>query len=153
MQFGPTVDGRIKISLESQTDYYFFAELVRDAAGDEQAKALADQVGKHTDDEDWDEYVKPELIQGYREDLYAVVSSVGQYQEEGLEEFFIDDEVARVWYSTLNQARLRLEVEHKISEVPYEITPEECGEELFLALVKSEHYLKLQSMILDHFEL
>ena len=143
------MDGRIKIVLNDENDLSFFAELLQDAVGEGTAESLVDQIAGEGADEDWKEYVKPDLITQFKQEAIWVANALADVQEEEEKEFFIDTENARNWYSTFNQARLNLENGYNLSEMPDDPSPENCEMDLLKARIRSDIYMQIQSLVLE----
>jgi len=150
MEIGPTIDGRIKIALNGENDYAFFAELLQDAMSEEGVESIVDQIGARGTDDDWEEFVKPDLAEQFQQETLKVGEILAKAQEAQKMDIFIDSENAQNWYSTLNQARLNLENQHNISSMP-EVLAEVEPEHLILKM-KYENYTYIQSTILDLME-
>ncbi len=152
MKLGPTIDGRIKIEIDHSGDFYLLAEMLQDAAGDEQTTHLANHVGQHLDDEDWEEFVKPDLVVKFKQDILTVSNILAAAQDEQQKEFFISSEDAAAWYSTVNQARIFLEGKYELSELDEEYDPISGDPDLVEPFVKGRFYIQLQSLILEYLE-
>ena len=149
MQLGPTIDGRIKIAITDENDFNFFAAILQDALGEDSPQSIVDQISKGKGDEDWEEFVKPDLVTQFKKEILTVGSVLAETQDNGLKEFFIEESSAGAWFSTLNQARLHLEQVHKISSFEDEIDEENLSETQLQSLAKYDLYTNLQGLILE----
>ncbi len=146
------MDGRIKIVVDDENDFNFFAELLQDAIGNDGTETLVNTISQSGTDEDWEEFVKPDLISQFKKDILTVSQTLAGVQDSTEKEFFISPENARDWYSTLNQARLNLEYRYKVSSIPPEVNKEELGLETIQAGIKTEFYMQIQGLILETME-
>jgi len=148
MQLGPTIDGRVKIVINDENDFAFFAELLQDAMGEDDTQPLVDQLARKGADEDWEEFVKPDLVEQFHQEKLKVGEVLAKLQNEEETEIFIGPENAQDWYSTLNQARLHLENIHKVSEMPDDGLSSYEPHEIQVKM-KYDLYTQIQSVILE----
>ena len=144
------MDGRLKVAIDNENDFAFFAELLQDAMGDSGAQCITEQIVRNETDEDWEEFVKPDLLIQFKQEILNVSETLSAAQEEELKEFFIENDTAQDLYSTLNQARLNIENVYKLSELPEDLD----GLTLPMqeASAKYELYTQIQSIILQVLE-
>lgn len=148
MKAAPTLDGRIRIDIESKLDWMIMQAIPYDAraAGVDLADRLGDALEDDASVPDWEEFVLPELRQGFNRQLEYIEGVLASLDEEKTEPVFIVKEDAEYWYGGLNQARLALEERyHFLDEDPEEMTP---GKRT--AWFRSQFYLTLQSLLLDY---
>lgn len=152
MKIGPTIDKRVKLLLDDDGDYYLLSQLIQDASDSGNIEKLANQVGKNVVDEDWEEFVKPDLIAKYKSDVLKVNAILKKAHEEKTEEIFISQEDFQEWYSTLNQARLHLESSYNLSALNEHVDPKDVDPDLLEPVIKGNFYTHLQSLILEFLE-
>lgn len=150
------MEGGLRVDLAEEADWAVFQMLLEDARG--QSKDwLAKRLGVLMEDDDWDEYVVPDLAEFFGEQAALVNKALQEAKEEadGLEgKLFISREEGQAWYSILNQARLALEGRWKLAEAEA-IQGDEAEESLltdpqrFSALMRSRLYLLLQTRLLE----
>lgn len=156
MKVGPTVDGRLKLTLENPEDYALMSMLLRDASDDGEVENLVNRIGKNSTEEDWEEFVKPELISQFNADLLKVSNTLKEIIDTDTADqtdLFISNDDCREWYSAINQARLSLEEEYTLSEVKYDYDPATLSPEQLEPLLRDNFYLFLQDLILNHLDL
>ncbi len=149
MKIEPTLDGRVKIALNNDGDYYLLTQLISDASDDDKIEKLASQFGESMLDEDWDEFVKPELISNFQTDILTVSNILKKMHDSGVKELYISKEESHAWYSTINQARLHLEENWNLSELTEDFSMENTNPELLEPCIKNNFYMHLQSLILE----
>jgi len=114
---------------------------------------LAKRFGVLVDEEDWDEFVVPELSNHFAEQIELgrkAVQGALENSRDGVGEFFIKIEEGEAWYGVLNQARLALETRWKLSrlvagkelEHPEDVLPERLA-----AFLRSELYGRMQERV------
>lgn len=147
MKAAPTLDGRIRIDIESKLDWMIMQAIPHDAhaAGVD----LADRLGDALDDDDsvsdWEEFVLPELRQSFSSQLECIEKVLESLDEDAPEPIFIVKDEAEIWYGGLNQARLALEDRyHFDGDDPEVMTP---GKRT--AWFRAQFYQTLQSLLLE----
>ena len=149
MKVGPTLQGGLRIDVESPLDWMVLRCISYDARGggidlaDRVAGAMADDEGL----EDWRDYVLPDLRDGFNAQLDTIEGALALAGDgEAPTEIHISREAADLWYGGLNQARLALEERYGFShEDPEGMTPGKRS-----AWFRSQFYLHVQSVLLDH---
>ena len=147
MKAAPTLDGRIRIDIESKLDRMIMQSIPNDArsVGVDLADRLGDSLGEDANHSDWEEFVMPELRQDFSGQLAYIEQVLECLDDEGSEPVFIVKEDAEVWYGGLNQARLALEDRYRFDGGdPDEMTP---GKRT--AWFRSQFYQMLQSLMLE----
>ena len=152
MKIGPTVDGRIKLFLDDDGDYYLLTQLISDASSGDNIENLVKQLGKNIDEPDWEEFVKPELITHFQKDNITVSNSIKKAYDSEENELFISKDDSQSWYSTINQARLHLEEEWNLSELKEDIDMTSLDQTLVEPFIKNNFYMHLQSLILEYLD-
>ena len=145
MKAAPTLDGRLRIDIESETDLMVLRSAPLDARFG--SDSLIDDLSSrmHTDlAEDWHEFVLPDLREQFDSQLQNVIESLAKAHIN--EPFFITGEQANAWYGTLNQARLALENRYQLSQ---KSNISKLPGESQSAAVRSQFYMTLQSLILE----
>jgi hypothetical protein len=149
MKVAPTLKGGLRIDVETPLDWMVLRCISYDARGS--GIDLADRVseGMAGDQgiEDWREFVLPDLREGFNSQLEAIEAAIahaGDGEDPG--EVFITREHADLWYGGLNQARLALEDRYGLSSAE----PEKLSPGKRSAWFRSQFYLHVQSLLLDH---
>ncbi|MGB6223480.1 hypothetical protein [Haloferula sp.] len=147
MKAAPTLDGRIRIDIESEVDWMIMQAIPHDARSS--GIDLADRLGDVPDvgslKADWQEFVVPELSLGFSRQLTTIEQVLAGLDAEAPAPIFIVKEEAELWYGGLNQARLALEDRyHFHGDDPEEMTP---GKRT--AWFRSQFYTTLQSLLLE----
>jgi hypothetical protein len=154
MNILPTLEGGLRIDVEDDGDWQILSAITNDAISCDEN--LAKRLGKLITDEDvapdWREYVVPDLEEGFNADVQHVSNAIAtaRYECGGTAgPLWITPEDALRWYSALNQARLAL-------EETYHFGPSETINLAGIpvshrsALIRSQFYCALQSLLLDH---
>lgn len=147
MKAAPTLDGRIRIDIESPLDWMILHAIPHDArsAGVDLADRLGNQMGDEGGGEDWEDFVLPDLREGFSGQIRTIEEALEPLDSENPAPIFILKEEAETWYGGLNQARLALEERyHFHDEEPEEMTPGKRS-----AFFRSHFYQTLQSLLLE----
>ena len=150
----PTLEGGLRIDAVDSTDWLLLSAATDDAvSGDVKlAQRLGDLITDREVAADWQEFIVPDLDEGFSADIVYVATRIAAARVEtggGPGPLWITPEDAAPWYSTLNQARLALEER-------YDFGP---GESIDLAALsvdersgffRSQFYCGLQSLLLEH---
>lgn len=150
----PTLEGGLRIDVEAPGEWQVLLDIVHHAVGPgpDLASRLGAMVGEDAGGEDWQEYVVPDLREGFQDDLRHVHEAVeaAHADAEGEEgHLWIKPEDAGAWYSSLNQARLAIE------EV-FHFGPGDAIEPMLLnprqrsAFARSHLYSSIQGMLLEY---
>ena len=147
MKAAPTLDGRIRIDIESKLDWMIMQAIPHDARMT--GVDLADRLGDVLEDDgsvsDWEEFVLPDLRVTFNSQLEGIERVLAALDEEETEPIFIVKEEADTWYGGLNQARLALEDRYHFEEEQ----PEEMSPGKRTAWFRSQFYQTLQSLLLE----
>ena len=149
MKVAPTLEGGLRLDLESPIDWMVLRAITYDARG--VSVHLADRLGGLMDDdpqaEDWREYVVPDLHETFDSQLAAVEQALGDAGDgEGAAEIFITPQTGGLWFGALNQARIALEERYDFSACEDRaMTPG-----MKSAYFRSQTYQSLQSLLLRH---
>ncbi|NNM31170.1 MAG: hypothetical protein HKO57_16770 [Akkermansiaceae bacterium] len=153
----PTLEGGLKIDVETATDWLVLEQIPGDAM-DNGAEGLPERLGALMDDDcDWDEVVIPELKTFFSGQLRRVREVLKQAQDEAGDDgdddagaVFIGREDAGDWYGALNQARLSLETRYKFGPTDGIESLEAFPEAKRSAFIRSQFYCALQSILLEY---
>lgn len=143
MKAAPTLDGRLRIDVETELDVVVLKSVVGDAAGETGSlaeKLAAGMAGEIADD--WQEFVLPDLREHYDQQVGTVARALADLSP-GMA-VFVSREDAGSWYGTFNQARLALEDRYQLSVKP----PGPATAERRTALIRSNFYQVIQGMLL-----
>lgn len=144
MKVAPTLDGRIRIDVESQLDLLVLRSIRTDAETGNPEERLREVMARSEAREDWEEFVLPDLLSSFEKQLEQVDLSLRDAVPGGAAPVFIEREVGESWFGGLNQARLVLEERYGLAEAE----PEELEPAARSAWYRSQFYLQLQGMIL-----
>ena len=150
----PTLEGGLRIDAEHPHDWLLLSSVADDAvSGDEK---LGERLGNLITDEeivaDWKEFVVPDLDEGFSADVVLVATRIASARVDsdgGVGSLWITPDDAAQWYSTLNQARLALELRFQFG--PGDSTePEDFPDDARSGFMRSRFYCAIQSLLLDH---
>lgn len=148
MKVAPTLKGGLRIDVETPLDWVVLRCVAYDArGGSDLADSVSSAMAKDEAMDDWREYVLPGLRDDFNSQLDAIeaaISAAGDGEQPG--QVFIGKEEAELWYGGLNQARLALEERYGLSAAD----PEEMSPGKRSAWFRSQFYLHVQSLLLDH---
>ena len=149
----PTLNGGIKLVVESEKDWEYLKSISDDAAKDfsKRFSLLMDE------DSMWDEIVEPELKDQFSSQVkfvkkqveLAYVNSVEDFEEE-LPEILMTKEEAELWYGALNQARLSFEGRYRKEIKKLRETGDLEDDNVVQAIFRNQFYFGIQSEILKH---
>ena len=153
MKVMPTLEGGLRIDIESSSDWLVLEQIPSDAV-EEKRFSLPEELADLMDDgAEWDDLVVPELADLFTGQVDHVAEAVARASENGdgeSGELFILSDDAGDWYGALNQARLALESRWGFSG-------DEEGDSLAgappqkrSAFIRSQFYLVLQGLLLDY---
>lgn len=157
MRVMPTLEGGLRIEIETPTDWLVL-EQISDDALDGGEDRLPQRLGALMDEQsEWEEVVIPELKALFNGQITCVVEGVqlGQAEVE-LGEEAASGEVripkadAESWYGALNQARLALESRYKFGPTEEIESLDDFSEEKRSAFVRNQFYNALQGVLLDY---
>ncbi len=150
----PTLEGGLRIDTEDASDWELLRSIITDAngGGDDLASRLGDLISDDAGAEDWQEYVVPDLREGFQDELAQVGASIESaifHAEGGAGPIWITPDDSFPWYSSLNQARLSIEEHFHFgpSETinPIGLTPEQRA-----AFIRSKFYCAIQGLLLEY---
>ncbi|WP_193212748.1 DUF2017 family protein [Luteolibacter marinus] len=149
MKVAPTLQGGLRIDVESPVDWMVLRCIPYDARGGDLdlAERVAAPMAGDEGEEDWREFVLPDLRDTFNSQLSTIEDALAEAtDEEQSGEVHIAREDAELWYGGLNQARLALEERYDFSNAnPLEMTPG-----MRSAWFRSQFYLHVQSVLLEH---
>lgn len=157
MRVMPTLDGGLRIDVETATDWLVLEQIAPDALQDGTGN-LPERLGALMDDDsEWDELVIPELRNYFSGQLRTVTNGILQAQREaeadgeGSEgELFIPRADGSEWYGALNQARLALESRFRFGPALGVTEIESFPASKRSAYIRSQFYCALQTVLLEH---
>ena len=148
MKILPTLDGGLCILPESEMDWQ---ELELICSDEERPTHLAASFADLMDEEsEWDEFVVPDLEEGFRGQAQAVASTIQKARTSDEPAIFISPREAQRWYGAINQVRLSLHARYDLEEFSEDVDLSDAPPELKNAYYRNRFYLLLQSMLLEH---
>ena len=154
MKITPTLEGGLRVDFEDDYDWHVLLGITHDAVScDEKlASRLADLIKDGQIARDWQEYIVPELEQGFQSDLAKVAAALAAARTASggsAGSLWIKRDDAFHWYSALNQARLAL---HHLFEQRQKGEKPASGQKTPVrgAQIRSQFYCAFQSLLLDH---
>jgi len=154
MKAMPTLEGGLRIDAEVPNDWIVLQAIVQDArsGGVDLASRMGDLIGEDAGSEDWEEYVVPDLREVFQDQLHeisATLESAMAASNGGAGSLWIKADHGFIWYGALNQARLAIEERYQFgARDEFDetgLTPVRRS-----AFLRSQFYLAIQSMLLDH---
>lgn len=154
MKIIPTLEGGLRIDTEDPADWALLHHIAYDAISYEEplANRLGALVTDHDVEDDWREFVVPDLEQEFSSALIQVTNAIKLAESQHPEEtgaLWITKDDGFAWFSALNQARLSLEEQYQLGASehvdPQELTPEERS-----AFLRSQFYSAIQGLLLEH---
>ena len=149
-----TLEGGLRLDTEDDSDWQLLVGITNDAVSCDEN--LAKRLGRLITDEDvaadWQDYVVPDLEDGFNSDVQHVTNVITTARYEsggGPGPLWITREDALKWYSALNQARLALEEKYRFgpSEVINFVKLPSIHRKAF---IRSQFYCAVQSLLLEH---
>ena len=154
MKILPTVEGGLRIEVETATDWMVLENIAPDALDGGSEKLPSRLSALMDDDSDWEELVIPELKEFFTGQLRKVADTVHQAQRDATDppegEVFIMRADGLEWYGALNQARLALESRHKFGPTQDIEDLDSFPAPKRSAFIRSQVYCALQSVLLEH---
>ena len=153
MKVLPTLEGGLRIDIESSSDWLVLEQIPTDAVEEKRFSLPEELAALMDEDSEWDELVAPELAELFSGQIDHVAEAVAQAEETsegGAGELFIAREEAREWYGALNQARLALESRWGFSGEEEDEALADGPPQKRSAFVRSQFYLVLQGLLLDY---
>ena len=148
-----TQDGGLRIEVEDPDDWRLLKGITHDAVSCDEK--LASRLGNLVTDPDvapdWQEYIVPDLDEGFSSDLFAVASAIAaaRFNAAGAAgTLWIPCDQVFPWYSALNQARLALEQRFQFGPGPA-VDPARLPPAHRAAFLRSQFYCAIQSLLLE----
>lgn len=154
MKAMPTLEGGLRLDAENAADWNVLRAIVADANGctTDLASRLGGMVSEEAGAQDWEEFVVPDLREGFQDELAQVgtsIESASFHAHDGPGPIWIPREHVFAWYSALNQARLALEEQYAFGPgeavVAENLTPEAAA-----AFIRTRFYCAVQGLLLEH---
>ena len=154
MKIIPTLKGGLRIDTDAPGDWALLNGIANDALSCE--ASLAQRLGNLiTDDDitaDWQDFVIPDLEEQFSSALLYVTTAIASAHLESADGpglLWINREDGFQWYSALNQARLAIEQQCQFG--PSEaLNPDEFPPKRRSAFLRSQFYMAIQSLLLEH---
>lgn len=155
MNILPTLEGGLRIDAECDVDWALLRSIITDARLGE--RDLASRLGLEMEQdphaEDWQEYVIPDLREGFEDQLDTVSRWIAEAMEtagaEQIGSVWIHRKDGMLWYGALNQARLALEEKYRFGP-GIEVAAVELDPLNRTAFMRSQFYQVVQSLLLDY---
>jgi hypothetical protein len=154
MKVMPTLEGGLRIDTEDESDWELLRSILTDANGchEDLASRLGGIISEEAGAEDWQEYIVPDLREGFQDELAqvgaAIESAVFQADGGGGPIWITPDDVAQ-WYSALNQARLAIEEQFHLGP-DASILPKGLTLEGRAAFIRANFYSDIQELLLEY---
>lgn len=154
MKVQPTLDGGLKIDAENLVDWEVLHAIIHDAAyGDSDlASHLGNLITEDAGAEDWQDFVVPDLREEFNQQITHVTKAIENAMEKSGGEagsIWIPRKDGLTWYGALNQARLALEDLHHFG-TDIDVSLDYLHSSQRSAYFRSQFYLAIQSLLLDH---
>lgn len=153
MKVLPTLEGGLRIDIESSSDWLVLEQIPADAVEEKRFSLPEELSALMDDDSDWDDLVVPELAALFSGQVDHVAEAVARAEEKGdgeSGELFIPRDEAAKWYGALNQARLALESRWRFSAAEDVGLPDGAPPQQKSAFIRSQFYQLLQGLLLDY---
>lgn len=150
----PTLEGGLRIDAEDASDWELLRAIISDANGcvTDLASRLGGLISEEAGGADWEEYVVPDLREGFQDELAevgAAIESASFHADGGPGPLWITPEDVFPWYSALNQARLAIE-EHFHFGPAETINPDGLSLERRAAWIRTKFYCAIQGLLLEY---
>jgi hypothetical protein len=154
MKVSPTLEGGLRIDAEDLSDWEILHAILHDAkrGGTDLAQSLGGLISEEAGAEDWRDFVVPDLREEFDDQISKVAKTIECAMEQSGGEagsIWIGKADAFIWYGALNQARLALEDLHHFGPSE-DVSMEELHPARRSAFFRSQFYLAIQSLLLDH---
>jgi len=144
MKVIPTLEGGLSIQPESDIDWSVLEMIVTDIG---RPAHLAESLADLMDDEsEWDEWVVPDLAEGFNSQTSFVAKAVQRSREQSEGSVIISPYDAIHWYGALNQARLALQARYKLDAME---SLDSISTEVVEAFYRDRFYASLQGLLLE----
>jgi hypothetical protein len=154
MKAMPTLEGGLRIDTGDASDWELLRSIITDANGCsvDLASRLGGLISEEAGAEDWEEFVVPDLREGFQDELAQVgasIESAAFHADGGPGPLWITRDDVSEWYSALNQARLAIE-EHFHFGPSENINPKGLSLESRAAFIRSKFYCAIQGLLLEY---
>ena len=154
MKINPTLEGGLRIDAEDLGDWEILHAILHDAKrGDtDLAAELGKLITEDASAEDWREYVIPDLRDDFEDQLSKVAQAIESAMDAtsgGPGSIWIHRADGFIWYGALNQARLAIEDLHHFGPTE-NVSMDDLHPARRSAFFRSQFYLAIQSLLLDH---
>lgn len=154
MKISPTLEGGLRIDAEDLGDWEVLHAILHDAKrGDaDLASDLGGLISEEAGAEDWREYVIPDLRSEFEHQLDKVAGTIESAMEQtggAPGPIWISRADGFLWYGALNQARLAIEELHHFGPTD-NVSMDDLPPARRSAFFRSQFYLAIQSLLLDH---
>ena len=154
MRAGPTLEGGLRIDAEDLGDWEVLHAILHDAKrnDDDLASELGGMITEESVVEDWREYVVPDLREEFVNQIGTVAKAIESAMLQaggGPGSIWITKADGFLWYGALNQARLAIEDSHHFGPSD-NVDVDELPPARRSAFLRSQFYLAIQSLLLDH---
>jgi hypothetical protein len=149
-----TLEGGLRLDAEDDDDWDLLNRISNDASSCDEG--LAQRLGNLVSDKevaaDWQEFVVPDLEEGFVSAVQHVSNAVTSARYDaggGAGPLWITREDAMQWYSALNQARISLEETYHFGpseKINFTSLPAKQRS----AFIRSQFYCAVQSLLLEH---
>ena len=154
MNVVPTLEGGLKIEVESSIDWIALERIAPDALSNGKQRLPARLGALMDEGAEWDELVVPELEELFTGQLRTVRDSIEAAQQEPSTPSGGTLVIRRAegvdWYGALNQARMALESCYQFGTSEENVVTEEFPPPKRSAYIRSQFYQALQSVLLEH---
>jgi len=118
MNIGPTLEGGLRLDMETAFDWMLLRCIAPDARGS--STELADRLNDFMQDDphaaDWREYVLPDLRAQFDGQISVVEEALKSANDDEPGQVLIYRADGERWYGALNQARLALNARYEFAE-------------------------------------
>jgi len=149
-----TLEGGLRLDAEDDGDWQMLNSITNDAISCEEnlARRLGNLISDKEVAADWQEYVVPDLEEGFVSAVQHVANAVTSARYDaggGPGPLWITRDDALQWYSALNQARLSLEESYHFGPSEH-INFKGLPVRSRAAFIRSQFYCAVQSLLLEH---
>lgn len=154
MRVGPTLEGGLRIDAEDLGDWEVLHAILHDAnrREDDLASELGGMVTEESAAEDWRDFVIPDLRDEFENQISTVAKAIEAAMAKSGGEagsIWIKRSDGFLWYGALNQARLSIEDLHHFGPTD-DVDVDDLPPPYRSAFLRSQFYLAIQSLLLDH---
>lgn len=152
MRIAPTLDGGLRIDAESATDWLVLEMICTDAAN-LPGKPLTERLAAFMKtDDDWKEFVTPDIQNTFNEQITHVSKAlcIAEKDQDLIGSLYIKKEEADTWFGAINQARLSLEAQYRLSAYDGDEEIDPTQTHIKSAQIRYEFYNSLQTLLLEY---